>query len=249
MRAVGQCGNESDGIDKSVIEKQVGWMLELSNYRRLRPQGFTLVELLVVIAIIAVLAAILFPVFATAKQSGQKASCLSNLKQIGAAINVYTGDWDDLLPNAAAWSVQWRDFPKADQGSCLRELDSTGKEIGVLRKYVKSAKVWFCPAFTMNSVLLEYGPYKITPRDNQTTYLWLSYSQPSRNQIYSHRLSEIPHPSKQTIVFELPYADPGAHNHVSNILFADNHVKSISTMQTDDHGGSAWTYYAEAGWK
>ncbi len=61
-------------------------------------KAFTLIELLVVIAIIAVLAAILFPVFAQAKESGKKAVCLSNLKQLGTAFFMYDGDWDDALP-------------------------------------------------------------------------------------------------------------------------------------------------------
>ncbi|MFN3963478.1 MAG: prepilin-type N-terminal cleavage/methylation domain-containing protein, partial [Fimbriimonadaceae bacterium] len=60
-------------------------------YRR----GFTLIELLVVIAIIAILAAILFPVFARAKEAAKKTSDLSNIKQIGLALQIYAADWDD----------------------------------------------------------------------------------------------------------------------------------------------------------
>ncbi|HWD41172.1 MAG TPA: prepilin-type N-terminal cleavage/methylation domain-containing protein [Fimbriimonas sp.] len=63
-----------------------------------RSKGFTLIELLVVIAIIAILAAILFPVFAQAKESAKKTSCLSNLKQIGLANAMYANDADDTYP-------------------------------------------------------------------------------------------------------------------------------------------------------
>lgn len=61
-------------------------------------RGFTLIELLVVIAIIAILAAILFPVFARARESARKTSCLSNLKQIGLACHMYAQDYDELFP-------------------------------------------------------------------------------------------------------------------------------------------------------
>ncbi|MCX6343327.1 MAG: prepilin-type N-terminal cleavage/methylation domain-containing protein [Fimbriimonadales bacterium] len=60
-------------------------------------KGFTLIELLVVIAIIAILAAILFPVFAQAKEAAKKTACLSNLKQIGTAANIYLTDSDDVI--------------------------------------------------------------------------------------------------------------------------------------------------------
>jgi prepilin-type N-terminal cleavage/methylation domain-containing protein/prepilin-type processing-associated H-X9-DG protein len=69
----------------------------MSNKRALRSQGFTLIELLVVIAIIAILAAILFPVFAQAKASAKKINSLSNQKQIGTASQIYAGDYDDRL--------------------------------------------------------------------------------------------------------------------------------------------------------
>lgn len=62
--------------------------------------GFTLIELLVVIAIIAILAAILFPVFARAKEAAKSSSCLSNMKQLGLAFLQYAADADDLYPNA-----------------------------------------------------------------------------------------------------------------------------------------------------
>ncbi|HEX2998991.1 MAG TPA: DUF1559 domain-containing protein [Armatimonadota bacterium] len=72
--------------------------------------GFTLIELLVVIAIIAILAAILFPVFARARENARKANCSSNLKQLSMGINMYTEDYDGRLPfcyNSYGGSMHW----------------------------------------------------------------------------------------------------------------------------------------------
>src|SRR5437879_13638139 len=75
--------------------------------QRSRNWAFTLIELLVVIAIIAILAAILFPVFAQARDKARAASCLNNLKQIGLAIGLYNQDYDERMPTCCAWGKGW----------------------------------------------------------------------------------------------------------------------------------------------
>ena len=69
-------------------------------------RGFTLIELLVVIAIIAILAAILFPVFAKAREQARKTTCASNLKQIGMALLQYVQDYDERWPSEAWWGYK-----------------------------------------------------------------------------------------------------------------------------------------------
>jgi prepilin-type N-terminal cleavage/methylation domain-containing protein/prepilin-type processing-associated H-X9-DG protein len=75
-----------------------------------RRRGFTLIELLVVIAIIAILAAILFPVFAQARNKARTVVCSSNLKQIGTAIHMYTQDWDEHLPSSNFYDAKTYDY-------------------------------------------------------------------------------------------------------------------------------------------
>ncbi len=105
-------------------------------------RGFTLIELLVVIAIIAILAAILFPVFAQAKGAAKKTAALSNLKQIGFAWIAYSGDFDDTIMRARileGTSIRywWGSF----DGTTLNTRD------GLLYPYMKSTEVQADPTF------------------------------------------------------------------------------------------------------
>src|SRR6266566_1696684 len=84
--------------------------------RRNRKPAFTLIELLVVIAIIAILAAILFPVFARAREKARSAVCLSNEKQIASAVLMYMQDYDERFPFVLDWSANWTAASGATNG-------------------------------------------------------------------------------------------------------------------------------------
>ncbi len=102
----------------------------------MKRRAFTLIELLVVIAIIAILAAILFPVFAKAREKARQSSCVSNLKQLSMAIIQYNQDFDEVMPWLRAGG--WGTFnPPTD---C-----ANGMENGT-DPYVKNHQVWVCPS-------------------------------------------------------------------------------------------------------
>ena len=110
-------------------------------------RGFTLIELLVVIAIIAILAAILFPVFAQAREAARKSSCQSNLKQLGIAVAMYTQDYEGGFP------LHYSLPPSYTSGcywfGCLNN-DTVDKNAGLLYPYLKNHQVQHCPSFRAN---------------------------------------------------------------------------------------------------
>jgi len=97
----------------------------MKDFHRINPQRFTLIELLVVIAIIAILAAILLPVLAIAREKGKRISCASNLKNVGMALRLYSNDSDDY-------------FPPDDNAAGLTAL--------VALDHIKSLKLFTCPS-------------------------------------------------------------------------------------------------------
>ena len=105
---------------------------------RVKQQGFTLIELLVVIAIIAILAAILFPIFLAAKAQAKLAKCSANMSQVGKAIVLYSGDWNDTLPIDTFLRTGELAYP-----NFWLQRDSW---IVLVSRYTKSAKIWQCPA-------------------------------------------------------------------------------------------------------
>jgi prepilin-type N-terminal cleavage/methylation domain-containing protein/prepilin-type processing-associated H-X9-DG protein len=127
-------------------------------------KGFTLIELLVVIAIIGILAAMVFPVFARARESARKAVCLSNVKNIALAIQMYLADNNDTLPPAEhreEVAVYLETQPASSVDWCYRHESSYGMRAGllygtrgnpflrtpvILDEYTKNRDVWMCPS-------------------------------------------------------------------------------------------------------
>jgi len=198
-------------------------------------KGFTLIELLVVIAIIAILAAILFPVFARAREKARQASCQSNLKQLGLAAAMYASDYDGCLVPAYTY------FPDAAHRIADVML--------LLHPYVKNVQVWRCPSASFatysgppycppgTSLTLSYG---ISCYNSNALGNGCYYTSPRPGAVEEGQVAE---PSEEVLLMDAPrsrisfgHLDPiaypdyaagfGRHNGQANVLFGDGHVKS-----------------------
>ena len=213
-------------------------------------KGFTLIELLVVVAIISLLAAILFPVFARARESARRASCLSNLKQIGLSMMMYVQDNNETYPTAATSNI-------ALDGSSYEGFWTVR-----IYPYVKNGQIFQCP--NSSGEVKEYNiPYaggNISLPDmsdhnygvNQNVITFVSWGSPITR---TTKMSEIGSPSLLPLVFDCTMgitntvariinandpniytaepAKPAFARHIngSNILFADGHAKFLQQAQ------------------
>lgn len=140
-----------------------------------RTAAFTLIELLVVIAIIAVLAAILFPVFNEARRASRKTTALSNVSQIGKAMQLYLSDNDETLPFRFPLEPTWDGY-----GKVIFIIGPGGFE-EIYRPYLKNTQVWYSPedrlkekgytSFTVNEQLAFSWPLSAIHRPAETIYL------------------------------------------------------------------------------
>ena len=214
-----------------------------------RGRGFTLIELLVVIAIIAILAAILFPVFARARESARTASCQSNLKQVGLGWVQYAQDYDEkAMPVRTARPGKVFYWWGSYDGVTLR-----GDE-GLLQPYMKSTQIQACPSFDnrLRASLGSTGYAYNNGHLNPTTYGPAPTYTPA---VKYASLAEIQE-SARTVMFadsaRISYLDDttlesnsylGApsqsygyptfharHNSTGNVLWCDGHVKAMKPL-------------------
>jgi len=201
--------------------------------RTSRRSGFTLIELLVVIAIIAILAAILFPVFAKAREKARQTSCLSNLKQINLAVIQYTQDYDGLLPWTAGLSAN----PNLQLPAGQARPD--GLQFNdLLAPYTKNTQLFFCPSISQTPQA-HLAPAGLTYKQIGTTYLYNAFTDHFATKpgyiIAGESIDSALDAVKAPLVWDDPCcgASTGAleswwkipHNDGINVAYADGHAK------------------------
>ncbi len=167
-------------------------------------RGFTLIELLVVIAIIAILAAILFPVFARAREKARQASCLSNTKQLGLAFMMYAFDYDETIP--PTYLGNWR-------------ADAPTEWPDLIYPYVKNAQVFACPSEHWDLNLVVMRPVPLSYGMNME----FGYSAPGVP------LARIDKPAETILI-----ADSGAHWCSNGTSVCTGHTKYINWVRRVD---------------
>ncbi|MHB8996783.1 MAG: type II secretion system protein [Armatimonadota bacterium] len=173
-------------------------------------KGFTLIELLVVIAIIAILAAILFPVFAKAREKARQSSCLSNVKQLGIALLSYAQDNDEMF------------HPHRNTLNTYGWMD-------IVNPYVKNSQIFKCPSGTgpgvyvgaATNIATHYGyNWRQLGADTAGSQRSLgSVTMPAETITYADSVSYV------ISYYEYFYRPLTVHNEGSNVGFVDGHAK------------------------
>lgn len=196
-------------------------------------RGFTLIELLVVIAIIAILAAILFPVFARAREKARQASCSSNIKQITLALLQYAQDYDEILPCGRPQYI-----------ACAN--DSVAFWQHVIGPYIRNTQIFLCPSnsSTGNPGCARYFPWA------RAMNIAVNYGiNCQMGTSGGRRMADVQMPAQVIYVAEplnagggwwrgfiQPYSSCGSyyrtiHNDGVNVSYVDGHVKWLSGVR------------------
>ncbi len=205
-------------------------------------RGFTLIELLVVIAIIAILAAILFPVFARAREKARQTSCLSNTKQLILAFVAYASDYDNKLPRIY-YAGPSHTLPDGATTSTYFRWDE------VIYPYVKNSQVYQCPSNPEHmtwdgwtTVNYPYNYYNVGLVSGSSTGLRLNYLvHPAEFLVICDGSSYIAHPFAGAGANPALRTDPGGHYYVDAVKAWHNDGTNVALAD----GHSKWFTYTE----
>ena len=205
-------------------------------------RAFTLIELLVVIAIIAILAAILFPVFLTARGKAREITCVSNLKQIGVANNLYLQDYDGLYPFAVDPADKWTPDIWGSKPEYRDKIKNMPMIQEALASYTKHKEIFHCPSDTgferEDFTGLEIDPTGTPENANPSSFKKFGTSYYYRTEIAFRNAGDasIQKPAEVNVYFDGAGAWHGSLLPRAlryNTLFADYHVKSLTREQLD----------------
>ncbi len=227
-----------------------------SSHRR---EGFTLIELLVVIAIIGILAGILLPALAKARQMAKRAACLNNVKQITMACIMYANDNDEQLPIGIVLSYESPQYVHEPSGGLVTNYiqDVIGPQIANMPNHI--TQVFKCP----NAQILPAvygGDFLLQP--NACDYQYNSYeschdpdefNSPSSGTPPGRRLSVVANPSTATLLADMvfPNWQPGFFPHAGiNCGYVDGHAEWVSsgTYFANITGSNLWSPFWTIGW-
>ena len=212
---------------------------------RLKMSGFTLIELLVVIAIISILAAILFPVFARARENARRASCLSNLKQIGLGAMMYTQDYDEKLPRLSTCGPLLLETGKnsVSTSGCISGSGTyTHLWMHSIYPYVKSVQLFNCPSANYvytgeYDAYIAYGynrlPFDYSAGGAAATLSLASIAYPSEGFMIGD--SKLTSENNGTVLLSylMNYTTGASPRHLdsANMVFFDGHAKNLRPNQ------------------
>lgn len=208
-----------------------------------KQNAFTLIELLVVIAIIALLAALLFPVFATARGKAREITCVSNLRQLGLSVSMYAEDCDGLYPFAVDPADKYTPVIWRSQPDFQALIPSMTMIQDALAPYAKSKEMFHCPADTgfdnEDFGGLAIDPDGTPPNANPSSFAKFGTSYYYRTEIAFRRAGEstIQRPSEVNVLFDGAgkwhgSIFPPVQRYVT--LFADGHAKNLTRYQLDE---------------
>jgi len=201
-------------------------------------KGFTLIELLVVIAIIAILAAILFPVFAKAREKARQTACLSNMKQVGLAFMTYAQDYDEKWPNP------WDYYLIAAEGGQFCDTTSRHRWYKRIDPYMGNTGQQICPSSpwkTTNGPMAGKNEYSYGMNWNMAKG---QYEQGTATQGEGIAMAEINRPSEKILATDMTYGRGcDGHRLIQGAIYDPNNPTFCSLGSDPRHNGGcniAW---------